>query len=78
MNINVTELGEWLMTILFVLNVIFACVVAKMVAKRHVPHVIRSTIIGTLLSLLPAFNLIHLYLMLKKPVVEGNEGNENT
>ena len=78
MNINLTQLGDRLSVALYILGILFGGLVANSVAKRTAHHITRSTIIGTLLSLIPPLNLIHLLFLLRDKKDETIESNANT
>lgn len=70
MNINLTELFGAISLYFWLSGILLGTVVVNMLARQKVKHVIRSTIIGFLLSFIMPLVFIQLILLLKKNNIE--------
>lgn len=73
MNINLTELSNYISLTLWIVGVILGPIIVNKIAKRKVTHILRSTINAFFLSLLCTPVLIQMYLLLKKEELSENQ-----
>lgn len=66
MNINLTELANYVSIALWMPGIILGPIVVYSIAKLKVPHVIRSTLFAVLLSIVTPLVFIQMLLLLGK------------
>ncbi|GAA6136614.1 hypothetical protein NBRC116583_03610 [Arenicella sp. 4NH20-0111] len=71
MNINITQLGDWVSLVFYVLGIVFGGLVVNLVAKQDGIHVARKTAFGTLLAFVPPLCLIYVWFLLKSKQAES-------